>query len=224
MWLILQHVAWEGPGLVARALDARKFPFRVVRLDQGDAVPTDAFAMDGLVVMGGTMGVYEAAQHPFLASEVELLAAAVAANLPVLGICLGAQLLAAALGAEVTRGPVLEIGEGDVILTPEGLEDPVLGPGSDGTLPVVHWHQDTFPLPSGTALLASTGLYRQQAFRAGRRAYGLQFHPEVDVGLAAAWAPRGLSLSSAHQARVADSGMRLLTRFLDVTTAGSPAS
>lgn len=218
MWMILQHVAWEGPGLVADALRARSLPFRIVRLDRGEAVPSDPAAMDGLIVMGGTMGVYEAAQFPFLAREVELLAAAVAHNLPVLGICLGSQLLAAALGAEVTRGPILEIGEGEVHLTSVGREDPVLGPGSNGSVPVVHWHQDTFPLPSGTVLLASTDLYAQQAFRAGHRAYGFQFHPEVDANLAAAWAPRGLLLSPDHQARVADSGIRLLDRFLDVTS------
>ncbi|MGH9392819.1 MAG: type 1 glutamine amidotransferase, partial [Terriglobales bacterium] len=105
MWMVLQHVAWEGPGLVADALEARRLPSRIVRLDQCAAVPADLEGVDGLVVMGGTMGVYEAAQFPFLAREIELLAAAVAGDLPVLGICLGAQLLAASLGAEVVRGP-----------------------------------------------------------------------------------------------------------------------
>lgn len=211
MWAILQHVDWEGPGLIAEALRARKLGYQIHRLDRGGAAPA-LEALRGLVVMGGTMGVYEADRLPFLRQEMELIAACMRAGKPVLGVCLGAQLLAAALGAEVSKGPVLEIGAGEVRLTPAGQADPVLG-GQGASLPVVHWHQDTFPLPAGAALLASTDLYAQQAFRAGRLAYGLQFHVEVDAALAAAWAGHGLALAAPDVARVEAAGRAILARF-----------
>lgn len=215
MWWVLQHVAWEGPGLVAAALRERGLGYKVVRLDEGGSVPHVGM-VEGLVVMGGTMGAYETSQYPFLDQEVELLAACVARDIPVLGICLGAQLLATALGAQVERGPVMESGFGEVLLTLEGREDPVLGLG-EARLPVAHWHQDTFPQPPGTELLASSGLYPQQAFRAGHNAYGLQFHVEVDEALAAAWRPRGLDMTAAQVQAIAVAGRAVLRRFFDVT-------
>ena len=215
MWWVLQHVAWEGPGLVVAALRERNLGYKIVRLDEGGTVPHIGL-VEGLVVMGGNMGAYDTGKHPFLEQEVELLGACVAQDIPVLGICLGAQLLATALGSPVERGPVMEMGAGEVMLTEDGRQDPVLGFGP-ARLPVVHWHQDTFPQPPGAALLASSALYPQQAFRAGHSAYGLQFHIEVDDGLAAAWRPRGLELTPEQVKTVSATGRQILQRFLEVT-------
>lgn len=215
-WAIVQHVAWEGPGLIAAALEARGARYRVYHMERGEALP-EAAAMDGLVVMGGTMGVYEAGKFPHLRAEVALLRECMALGKPVLGVCLGAQLLAAALGSEVTRGPVMELGAGAVQLTAAGRDDAVLGGEGRTQLAVVHWHQDTFPLPQGAALLATSELYERQAFRAGKNVYGWQFHGEVDRALAEAWRPRGLELSVAEVERVGAAGREMIDRFLNVS-------
>jgi GMP synthase (glutamine-hydrolysing) len=136
----------------------------------------------GLVVLGGPMGVGEIEAHPHLRAEIDLLAAVVAADVPILGVCLGAQLLACALGAEVLPSATPEVGLGSVSPTPAGERDVVLGPGGR-RVPVLHWHNDTFTLPPGAKLLASSDECANQAFRVGR-AYGLQFHVELDVALA----------------------------------------
>jgi len=225
-WAVLQHVAHEGPGAVATVLADHLLPVTVVRLDRGDPLPAVG-DVAGLVAMGGPMGVHDGDRYPWLADERVLLADAVAAGLPVLGICLGAQQLAAALGAEVTTGPVAEVGPGQVELTAHGRRDPVLGPeykGLSGTaLPCVHWHRDTFTLPDGAVHLAATRVFPHQAFRVGRTAYGLQFHVEVDQDLAAAWRPLlpdGVELTPAEVARVAATGRRVLDRFVTVAVAG----
>ena len=135
--------------------------------------------VEGLVVMGGPMGVYETDKYPFLAHECRLIAELIRRERPVLGVCLGAQLLARALGARVFPGHGPEIGFGSVELTKEGKEDPLFGP-SGPSFPVFHWHGDTFELPEGATLLASSTQYPHQAFRFGDYAYALQFHIEPD--------------------------------------------
>ncbi len=169
------------------------------------------------------MGVHDTPSYPSLAAEQSLLRASVKSGLPTLGVCLGAQLLAAALGARVYKGPALEIGCGHVSLTPAGLEDPVLG-GAGATVPVVHWHQDTFALPSGGVHLARSSLYSNQAFRAGRHAYAFQFHVEVDQALAAAWSvhlPSGTFLPEDSLAEIERVGRKIIGRFFDVALAKS---
>ncbi len=186
-WVVAQHAPHEGPGLLAEVLDAAGVDTRVVRLDRGDALPAPD-ELGGLVVMGGAMGVHDIDEFPWLEAERRWIADAVGSDVPVLGVCLGAQQLAAALGASVTTGPAPEVGVGDVELTAEGRADPVLGPEGD-RVPVVHWHGDTFEIPHGAVHLAAGDRYPNQAFRFGRLAYGLQFHIEVDDAMAAAWAP-----------------------------------
>ncbi len=217
-WLVIQHVGWEGPGLIADDAVRCGTALRVARMDLGEGLPTphDLIRLGGLIVMGGPMSVNDTASFPHLDSERRLLAAAVEVRLPVLGICLGAQLLASALGARVYRGAAPEVGFGQVRLTPEGASDPVLG--SDAELPVVHWHEETFDLPSNATLLATTELCRNQAFRIGSQAYGFQFHVEIDAKLADAWAPRlpdGISLNPSDCEEVERAGRRVISRFFE---------
>jgi GMP synthase (glutamine-hydrolysing) len=214
-WIVVQHTPTEGPGLLAGVMSEAEVDVRVVRLDLGDLLPAPA-EVAGVVVMGGPMGVHDTAEYPWLSSERRWLSAAVGAGLPVLGVCLGSQLLAAALGAEVTTGAEPEIGVGFVVLDPEGLVDPVLGPEGD-RLPVVHWHGDTFAVPAGAVRLATSDRYQNQAFRYGDRVYGLQFHLEVDDEVAAGWAPdlpAGVSLDGPERRDVEGTGKRVFGRFI----------
>ncbi len=214
-FVVLQHVAAEGPGLIGALAAERGVALDVRRMDRGDPVPS-AREAGGVIVLGGPMGAYEAAAHPHLAAEQSLLAEACGLGLPALGVCLGAQLLAAALGAHVFRGPALEIGAGVVTLTMEGSRDPVLGP-SGPAFPVFHWHGDTFDLPPGATLIASSAAYPHQAFRAGARVYGFQFHVEMDARLARAWAaslPAGASVGEGDRASLEAAGRAILDRFL----------
>ena len=221
-WAILQHVAHEGPGSIAGALGGAGIVHRVHRLDLGDALPA-VDGIGGLVVMGGPMGVHDDDTHSWLAPERDLLREAVGLDLPILGVCLGAQQLAAALGAAVTTGPDEEVGAGEVELTGPGRRDPVFGPEYHGlsgtTVACVHWHRDTFTLPEGAVHLAATRRFPHQAFRVGARAYGLQFHVEVDADLAAAWGPllpHGVTLAGSDVTRIEGAGRRILRRFVDV--------
>ncbi|PRY39479.1 type 1 glutamine amidotransferase [Umezawaea tangerina] len=210
---VVQHVPFEGPGLIAPALAAVGADVRVVRVDQGESLP-DAARLDVLVVLGGPMGALDDHTHPHLARERELVAECVRRGLPVLGVCLGAQLLAAALGARVWRGPEPEVGTGHVELTPAGFADPVLGP-SGPRLPVVHWHQDTFDLPEHSAALASSDRYAHQAFRVGD-SYGLQFHVELDLdalGHVAPHLPPGTTITPDGIRSVAVRGEQVLKRW-----------
>ncbi len=228
-WVVIQHVPYEGLGLMAEALGEAGRTFDVVRADLGETYPTVG-ELSGLVVMGGPMGVHDEGDHPWLTGERDLLASAVEAGLPVLGVCLGAQQLAMALGAEVTTGPVLEVGIGSVALTRAGRFDPVFGPEYGGlassTIACVHWHQDTFTLPGGATHLAATPRYPNQAFRAGDRAYGLQFHVEVDGPLAQSWIPflpNGVTLDQRRVAEVETVGRRILRRFVSVAVGSGMA-
>lgn len=216
-WVVLQHVEWEGPGIIAGEAEKRGCEIDIRRLDREDPVP-DADYVDGLVVMGGPLGVYEEDSYAFLHKECELLGEVVRRGGPVLGVCLGAQLLAKALGAEVFRGHGTEIGFGSVELTAAGQEDPLFA-GAGETLPVFHWHSDTFTLPEGAELLASSAMYRYQAFRFGNRAYGLQFHVEPDASTWAAWRdhlPKGLiDNSEPERNAIGIAGNTVIARFFD---------
>jgi GMP synthase-like glutamine amidotransferase len=221
-WAVVQHVSHEGPGLIGGALRQAGRTFEVVRADLGDGYPAVS-ELGGLVVMGGPMGVHDVADHPWLLAERELLVAAVNDGLPVLGVCLGAQQLALALGAEVTTEPAAEIGVGSVELTGPGRLDPVLGPEYGGLarsdIACVHWHQDTFALPSGALHLAATPRYPNQAFRVGDRVYGFQFHVEVDRSLAQWWAPlvpAGTPFDEARLVEAETAGRRILRRFVSM--------
>jgi GMP synthase (glutamine-hydrolysing) len=177
--LAIQHVPWEGPH---RILDAcGDLQVKTVKPLAGHPLPAhDEVA--GAVVMGGPMNVDEVDPFPALAAEREWLSEAVARELPVLGICLGAQLLARALGAEVRPGE-REIGFAPVEVIKA--DDPILGALAPRT-EVLHWHGDCFDLPDGAEQLASSDRIACQAFRAGN-AWGVLFHPEADFALVEAW-------------------------------------
>jgi GMP synthase (glutamine-hydrolysing) len=214
-WAILQHVPYEGPGLIAEQARQRGLRIDLRHLYRGDSIPGVA-EVGGLIVMGGPMGLGDLEAHPHLEAELELLAAASTAGLPVLGVCLGAQLLACALGGEVFPAEEPEAGLGTVTLTPAGRSDVVFGP-AEPCVPVLHWHEDTFSLPPGAELLASSDRVVNQAFRAGR-SYGLQFHVELDAGLAEGMRPHlpaGVALPADHVVKIEQTGRALLARFFD---------
>ncbi len=177
--LVIQHVEPEGPGWVAAALSGAGVGVELVRADRGQPVPRDVDGAAALVVMGGPMSAGSDDGFPTRRDELALLRRATEAGVPVLGICLGAQLLAVSAGARIDRLGTPEIGWGVVELTAEAASDPLFG-GLDGPLTVLHWHGETFTLPAGAALLASTPACAHQAFRLGPCAWGLQFHLEVD--------------------------------------------
>jgi GMP synthase (glutamine-hydrolysing) len=218
-WVVLQHVAYEGPGALSTVIGP---PVSVVRLDLGHDVPAPSAvaAMAGLVVMGGPMGVHD--DLPWLEPERALLRAATAAGLPVLGVCLGAQQLALALGGDVKQGPAAEIGVGEVHLTTDAIDDVLFGPAPT-PLPCVHWHGDTFTLPDGAVRLAGNEAYENQAFRVGPRAYGLQFHVEVTASLVGHWAshlPSDVFIRASDVAHVSRAGEGILRRFVALAGPG----
>lgn len=183
--LMLTHVECEGPGLWGDFLDESGVCTERVRLNDGDELP-DADRYDALLVLGGPMNVDDDDIHPWLPDERVYVRRAVNAGQPVIGLCLGSQLLARALGAEATKNPVKEIGWGLVTLTDVGRRDPLFD-GCEPLLPVFQWHGDTFALPGGAELLATSTLCAHQAFRYGERVYGLQFHVEVTPPMVAEW-------------------------------------
>jgi GMP synthase-like glutamine amidotransferase len=176
--VVLQHADVEGPGRLAEVLDARGLGARVVRSDLGESLPRDAASLAGLVVMGGPMGVDDATRLPFLNAEISLLERAVAREVPTLGICLGSQLLAFALGARVHRGTAKEIGWLPVE-TYEAAKHDGLFQGAPRKFRPLHWHGDVFDLPHGATALARSEATPCQAYRAGPKAWGLLFHLEA---------------------------------------------
>ncbi len=175
---VLQHAAPETPGLISGALTAAGLGATMVRPFLREPVPRQMGRHAALVVMGGPMGVYEQEQHPFLRQELELIRDALTRQRPVLGVCLGSQLLAAALDARVAPGRQKEIGWHTVTLKPAAVQDPLWRDLPDSFMGW-HWHGDVFRLPRGAVALASSKLTPCQAFRFGPNAYGLLFHAEV---------------------------------------------
>jgi GMP synthase (glutamine-hydrolysing) len=185
--VVLQHVAPEGPGAIGDALAAEGVPFDLVRAHEGAAIPRDGERYSGLVVMGGPMGVYEADRYPHLRDELRLVEWFLGRGRPVLGVCLGSQILAAALGARVYASGRQEIGWIPVTLEPGREDDALLGRAPPQLTPL-QWHGDAFDLPRGAVRLARSALTENQAFRHGPSAWGLLFHLEASAGQVAAMA------------------------------------
>jgi GMP synthase (glutamine-hydrolysing) len=192
---VLQHHPIENLGTIAEALQGAALAWQYIRIHEGHPVPKDMKGAGGLIVMGGPMAVYQTDHYPFLRDEMQLVEQAVREELPVLGVCLGAQIVAAALGAKVTRNPAgKEIGWRPVTLSDAALEDR-LWRGVAPTITPFHWHGDIFEVPASAVSLASSEKTPCQGFRYGNSVYALQFHievtPESVAAMAAEW-PREL--------------------------------
>ena len=233
--LVLQHIACEPPGAFEDVLAAAGADIHRVELDEGDALPPwqDFVA---IVAMGGPMSVNDDAELPWLTEEKQAIADAVRAGVPYWGSCLGVQLLAAALGARVYPGTQPEVGVLPVTLTDEGRSDPVFA-GLPAEFLTLQWHGDTFDVPEGGVLLASSPAFPNQAFRVGRTAYGVQFHVEVTEQMAREWAgvpayaeyadrvlgaggiDRLMADFDAARERMLDVGRRMFERWVEIAVA-----
>lgn len=187
--LFLKNASAEGPGTIGDHLRSRGIPSVTVDLEQGEPLP-DIAPFSHLVVLGGPMAVYEMDKVPYLQEEAKLIEKAVAAGMPVLGVCLGSQLLAHVLGSRVYPGGTQEIGWDEVVLADAGMQDRCmrhLAVDGRNSAQVFQWHGDTFDLPAGAVLLASSSVYPNQAFRYRDRVYALQFHIEVTPDIVHGW-------------------------------------
>jgi GMP synthase (glutamine-hydrolysing) len=174
--LAIRHVHHEDLGSFAAVFAEAGYQVRYCDVGMGELSGIDPLLPDILVVLGGPIGVYEDDRYPFIRDELRILRERLAARRPTLGLCLGSQMLAQALGARVHSGRAKEIGWAPVTLTAEGRNGPLKHLDN---VPVLHWHGDTYPLPEGAVRLASTAITENQAFAVGRHALALQFHAEV---------------------------------------------
>ncbi len=183
--LIIKHVDTEGPGLMEYCLKQEKIPYQILNLSKSVRFPkVDGFTH--IVILGGPMNVYEEDLYPFLKKEDLYIKEAMQKGKSVLGICLGAQLIAKALGSRVFKAPLKEIGWYDVSLTTAGSHDPVFF-NLPKIFPVFQWHEDTFEIPKSGKLIATSDFVPHQAFRYGEKVYGLQFHLEVTEEMIKEW-------------------------------------
>jgi GMP synthase (glutamine-hydrolysing) len=191
--LIIKNAANEGPGTIEDYLKEKRTEYTIVDFSGCDASEDDfpdVRNFTHLVLMGGPMAVYKSEGLPFFHYEVAIIRAFIISKKPVLGICLGAQMIAHALKADVYAGGTEEVGWGRVDITPEGMEDPVfssLAVNSNTYAEVFQWHGDTFDLPGKAIRLSSSGVYQNQAFRYGKKVYALQFHIEVKPEMIVEW-------------------------------------
>ncbi|MBT1076243.1 type 1 glutamine amidotransferase [Geobacter grbiciae] len=226
MLLIVQNDPDVPSGAYAEYLEEMGVPFRLARPFAGEELPLAAEGA-AVIVLGGAMGVHDTATHPYLSVVKEFIGEAVAAEIPFLGICLGGQLLAHVLGAAVTPGANGEKGTLTVTLAPEGEHDPLFA-GISSPFVTFQWHNDTFAIPAGGTILASSPDCPHQAFRVGERAWGLQFHPEVNRDIIATWARWNDETASSADRFVAEfaavepgfraASRRLLANFLRIAS------
>jgi len=182
--LILQHMQENPKGFVGNLLDEYHITHEVIDVEK-EALP-DPTNYTAIIAFGGDQHVYDEHLYPYFTAEKVLLQQIIKQNIPFLGICLGGQLLAAALGGQVKLHTMTELGFFDVQLTEEGKRDPLFA-GMPGYQKVFHWHEDTFDLPAAAVLLATSENTQNQAFRYGQHAYGLQYHIEVDDTMLNTW-------------------------------------
>lgn len=222
---MVTHTRHEGPLLLGEWLPADGLALDVVEPWRGEELPGSLAGYGALVVMGGPMGAYDDKDAPWLPATRALLARAVADGVPTLGVCLGAQLLAVATGGRVEVGPAgPELGLGDLVLTPAAADDPLLG-DLPREVRAVQWHHDhVVDLPPHATLLASSPRYPHQAFRVGPAAWGLQFHPEVDVDTVAGWAGHDEAALTGAGTSVAAELERVRTSYDELVAAWRPVA
>jgi GMP synthase (glutamine-hydrolysing) len=172
----VRHIGFEDLGSFEIPLRTVGYDIEYVDVAECDPGFLDPLGLDLLVILGGPIGVYDNAAYPFVTNEINLLRARLSAGRPTLGICLGAQMMAAAFSARIYPAPAREIGWSAIDLSETGAHNPLTALGG---ISVLHWHDDTIGLPAGATLLASTAICRNQAFSRGPNVLGLQFHPEV---------------------------------------------
>jgi len=188
--LIVKNIASEGPGTIEEFLRERNMAYSILDMYDCHAEIPDIRNHSHLVIMGGPMAMYEIGQHEYMNMEVVMIRSFIKNNKPVLGICLGAQMIAYALGADVFAGEASEVGWDKVSITPDGMEDPVLSGIALNNEPfaeVFQWHSDTFTLPKNSVRLAFSDKYQNQAFRYKSHVYGLQFHIETTPEIIREW-------------------------------------
>ncbi len=184
--LVFQHVAHEILGTLDPLLRGRGFRIRYVNFGRTNYKIPNLDNYSGLIILGGPMNVDQVCDYPYLIPEIDTIKKALDLDMPVLGICLGSQLLAKALGAEVSKNSCKEIGWYEVKKTTEGKKDPLLSQFGD-VEKIFQWHGDTFEIPKGAVKLASSKTCGNQAFRYGNKVYGFQFHLEVDKQMIERW-------------------------------------
>ena len=184
--LVIENYPNTPLGLVGEALDEAGAALEVARMHCGDGLPAGHESFDGLVMLGGAQSALDDADHPYLPDEAQLARSFGDAGKPVLGICLGAQLIARGYGAQNILGRPIEFGWHEVRTTEAGRDDPILSTIGNAA-PLFHWHLDTFTLPPGAVHLAESDATTNQAFRIGRATYGIQFHFEAGTELVAQW-------------------------------------
>lgn len=224
--LVICHERYEGLAGFRAPIDARGFAIDEIYVGDPDFRAVDLLDPDLLVIMGGPMGVYEQDRHPWMGHEIVRVAERIAADRPTIGVCLGSQIMAAAMGARVYKGPVNEVGFAPVALNAAGQGSPL---AEIAGVPMLHWHGDTFDLPEDVTLLASTPAFAHQAFARGDNILALQFHPEMgeDPGFSE-WCAHGTRFAAkagttperlmadyaALGPQAAAAGRRLLDRWL----------
>lgn len=184
--LIVKHVENEGAGLIEEIFQTDGWNLETVELSTGGTLPKNLEGIAGVVILGGPMNVYEESKYPFLKDEDRLIRKVLIEEIPFLGICLGAQLLAKTCGALVNKAPEKEMGWYTITLTEEGEKDSLFR-GCSNRLAVFQWHEDTFDVPKGGDLLAVGKICRNQVFRIGNYAYGLQCHTEITPDMVEDW-------------------------------------
>ncbi len=202
--LFLQNITIEGPGTIAAFLKERNIPLEIRDLFTSDSLPESPDDFGSIVIMGGPMNVDEEEKYPYLSTEKEFIKEAVDRNLPILGICLGAQILAQVLGAEVEKNAYSEIGWMTVNLTKQGKSSSIFR-GLPEEFEVFQWHSDRFEIPKDAIHLAYSASCENQAFQYREKVFGLQFHFDVDANESARWAKeymlslRGEERLAAHE-------------------------
>ncbi len=219
MILFIKHIDIEGPGTLGDFFSDRGYITKTIDLGAGDRLPISWDGIKALVILGGPMNVDEEDKYPFLKAEDSFIQEALAQEIPLLGICLGAQLLAKACRASVGKSPQKEIGFFSVELTSAGVHDPLFQ-GLERKLEVFQWHGDMFQIPKGAEWLASSCGCPHQAMRIGRYAYGLQFHLEITDRSIREWTEEYLDQGDttliAQRQKMVDDYQNKKERFKDV--------